>query len=88
MVHTVMYNKITALFMEIHVKMVLPVSALISTVSTAGVLVDTVGLYAKTVKLIFANHSHVKMEGPASTSGMDFHASVLNSTQGKDVSIL
>ena len=88
MVHAVMYNKITVLFMEIHVKMVPPASALVSTVSTAGVLVDTVGFYVKTVKLIFVNHDHVKMEGLAPTSVMDFHASVLNSTQGKDASSL
>ena len=88
MEHAVMCNKITALCMEIHVKMVLPASALVSTVSIAGALVDIAGLYVKILKSIFVLPGHVKMEGPASTGEMDMHASVLHNTQGKDVRIL
>jgi len=64
MEHVVMCNWIIALYMEIHVKMVAPVLALVLTVSTAGAQADTVGLCVKIVKLPFAILSRVKMEGP------------------------
>ena len=78
----VMRNKITALFMEINVKMVAPVWALVQTVSTVNAPTDTAGPYVR-VKLIFVLPIHVKMEGPAPTYPMVFHASALSSTQVK-----
>ena len=74
--------------MEIHVKMVAPVLALVLTVSTAGALADTVGFCVKTVKLLFAIPNRVKMGGLVSTNRMDFCASVPSNTQEKDVNIL